>query len=75
MYELFVLACLVINPVQCVILEDLNGPHKREIDCIIRAQEIKEQIKNNTPTYSARKYNCKKFNARSIQTFKDTYND
>ena len=66
MYELFVLACLVINPVQCVILEDLNGPHKREIDCIVRAQEIKEQIKNNTPTYSDRKYNCKKFNARSI---------
>tara|TARA_R100000900_G_scaffold106323_1_gene82493 strand:- start:264 stop:464 length:201 start_codon:yes stop_codon:yes gene_type:complete len=66
MYELFVLACLVINPVQCVILEDLNGPHKREIDCMARAQEIKEQIEKNTPSYSAKKYKCEKFSAKSI---------
>jgi|TARA_R100001440_G_scaffold43393_1_gene63106 hypothetical protein len=66
MYELFVLACLVSNPVQCVILQDLKGPYEKEIECAIRAQQIKEEIIINTPLYYAKRYNCKKFYAKSL---------
>ena len=81
MYELFVLACLINNPIQCVILEDLESPHKTEVECMVRAQDIRENIRNDMPMFYAKRYRCdkklaeEKTNAGLIQTFEDTYDD
>ena len=51
MYELFVLACLISNPTQCVTLEDLYSPHKTHDKCLARAYEIASEMPIYVPQY------------------------
>ena len=58
MYELFVLACLISNPTQCVTLEDLYSPHKTHDKCLARAYEIASEMPSHLPDYYAKSYKC-----------------
>ena len=58
MYELFVLACLVSNPTQCVTLEDLYSPHKTHDKCLARAYEIASEMPSYVPQYFPKAYKC-----------------
>ena len=58
MYELFVLACLISNPTQCVTLEDLYSPHKTHDKCLARAYEIASEMPSYVPQYFPKAYKC-----------------
>ena len=58
MYELFVLACLVTNPNQCVTLEDLYGPYDTHDKCLTRAYVIAREMSEYIPDYFPRSYKC-----------------
>ena len=58
MYELFVLACLISNPTQCVTLEDLYSPHKTHDKCLARAYEIASEMPSYVPQYFPKEYKC-----------------
>ena len=58
MYELFVLACLISNPTQCVTLEDLFSPHKTHDKCLARAYEIASEMPSYVPQYFPKAYKC-----------------
>ena len=58
MYELFVLACLVSNPQQCLTLQDLYSPHDTHDKCLARAYVISQEIPLYLPKYFAKSYKC-----------------
>ena len=58
MYELFVLACLISNPNQCITLQDLYSPHNTHDKCLARAYGISHEMKNYMPHYFAKSYKC-----------------
>jgi len=58
MYELFVLACLLSNPTQCVTLKDLYSPHDTHDKCLTRAYVISHEIPEYLPQYYAKAYKC-----------------
>ena len=58
MYELFVLACLVSNPQQCLTLQDLYSPHATHDKCLARAYEIAQGIPVHMPMYFPKSYKC-----------------
>ena len=58
MYELFVLACLIANPKQCITLVDLYSPHKTHDKCLARAYEIAQGMPIHMPMYFPKSYKC-----------------
>jgi hypothetical protein len=58
MYELFVLACLISNPKQCVTLQDLYSPHDTHDKCLARAYEITQEMPDYIPHYFPKAYKC-----------------
>lgn len=52
--------CSIINPKNCLQLEDITDIHKTEQSCIERAIEISTQVPHYYPYYRAKKYRCKK---------------
>ena len=58
MYELFVLACLVSNPQQCLTLQDLYSPHDTHDKCLARAYVISQEMPTYMPHYYAKSYKC-----------------
>jgi len=58
MYELFVLACLISNPNQCITLQDLYSPHKTHDKCLARAYVIAKEMPEYIPLYFPRSYKC-----------------
>lgn len=60
MFKCFVIICSIINPSDCLRLEDITDIHKTEQSCIERAIEISTQVPYYYPNYRAIKYRCKK---------------
>mgnify|MGYP003119562211 FL=1 len=60
MFKCFVIICSIINPNDCLRLEDITDIHKTEQSCIERAIEISKQVPYYYPNYRATKYRCKK---------------
>ena len=58
MYELFVLACLISNPNQCITLQDLYGPHETHDKCLARAYVIAKEMPEYVPLYFPISYKC-----------------
>jgi len=58
MYELFVLACLISNPNQCITLQDLYSPHNTHDKCLARAYEITQEMPSYIPHYFPKAYKC-----------------
>ena len=58
MYALFVLACLVSNPKECVTLQDLYSPHKNHDTCLARAYIIAKEMQLYMPNYFPKSYKC-----------------
>jgi hypothetical protein len=69
MFELFVLACLISNPQQCLTLQDLYSPHATHDKCLARAYVIAREMKEYMPHYFAKSYKCFDMrNADKIET-------
>lgn len=60
MFKCFVIICSLIDPNNCLQLEDITDIHKTEESCIERAIEISTQVPYYYPNYRAKKYKCKK---------------
>ena len=60
MFKCFVIICSLIDPNNCLQLEDITDIHKTEESCIERAIEISTQVPYYYPNYRAMKYRCKK---------------
>ena len=60
MFKCFVIICSLIDPNNCLQLEDITDIHKTEESCIERAIEISTQVPYYYPNYRATKYRCKK---------------
>lgn len=58
MYELFVLACLMSNPNQCITLADLHSPHKTHDKCLARAYVIASELHTYMPEHFPKAYKC-----------------
>tara|TARA_A100001011_G_scaffold368696_1_gene423261 strand:- start:1353 stop:1565 length:213 start_codon:yes stop_codon:yes gene_type:complete len=58
MFELFVLACLMNAPDQCVTLKDLYGPYPNHDKCLARAYEIAQGMPVHMPMYYPKSYKC-----------------
>jgi|TARA_Y100000289_G_C3888445_1_gene132609 hypothetical protein len=58
MYELFVLACLMANPNQCITLVDLYSPHETHDKCLARAYVIAQEMPEYVPHYFPKSYKC-----------------
>ena len=58
MFELFVLACLMNAPDQCVTLKDLYGPYPNHDKCLARAYEIQQEMPIHAPQYFPKAYKC-----------------
>ena len=58
MYELFVLACLMTNPNQCITLVDLYSPHETHDKCLARAYVIAQEMPQYVPNYFPKSYKC-----------------
>jgi hypothetical protein len=58
MYLLFVLACFVNNPKECVTLQDLYSPHKSHDKCLARAYVIAKEMRLYMPDYFPKSYKC-----------------
>jgi hypothetical protein len=58
MYELFVLACLMSNPNQCITLADLKSPHDTHDKCLARAYVIASELHTHMPDYFLKAYKC-----------------
>ena len=60
MFKCFVMICAIINPNNCIQLEDVQDIYKTEEECVERAIEIGLQVPYYYPEYRATKYKCKK---------------
>ena len=58
MYDLFVLACLMHQPNNCVTLQDLHSPHVTHDKCLTRAYEIAKGMPIYMPMYFPKSYKC-----------------
>ena len=58
MYELYVLACLLINPNECITLQDLYSPHNTIDKRLARAYEVSKDIPVYAPHYFPKSYKC-----------------
>lgn len=52
--------CAIINPNNCMQLEDVQDIYKTEEECVERAIKIGLQVPYYYPEYRAVKYRCKK---------------
>ena len=60
MFKCFVMVCAIINPNNCIQIEDIQDLYKTEERCFERALEIARQVPYYYPEYRAKKYKCKK---------------
>jgi hypothetical protein len=60
MFKCFVIICSLIDPNNCLQLEDIRDIHKTEESCIERAIEIATQVPYVYKDFRAVKYRCKK---------------
>ena len=44
MFEAFVLICMVHQPYQCVVMQDIWGPYQTKVECTARITKMKEDI-------------------------------
>lgn len=58
MYKLFVLACLITNPKDCLTLQDLYGPYLTHDKCLARAYVIAKEMPIHMPYYFPKSYKC-----------------
>ena len=58
MFKLFVLACLMSNPEQCITLHDLYGPYDTHDKCLARAYVIAKEMPEYVPLYFPKSYKC-----------------
>ena len=62
MFKCFVFICAIINPNNCMQIEDIQDLYKTEERCFERALEIARQVPYYYPNFKAIKYRCKKLN-------------
>jgi len=59
MYMALVLACLISDPNQCLVLEDQRGPYKTYERCEARALEMSQAIHISMSGFKPRQWKCK----------------
>jgi len=59
MYMALVLACLISDPNQCVVLEDQRGPYQTYERCKSRAFEMSQAIHINMSGFKPYQWKCK----------------
>jgi hypothetical protein len=59
MYMALVLACLISDPNQCLVLEDQRGPYKTYERCEARALEMSQAIHLTMSGFKPYQWKCK----------------